>query len=266
MPWVRARALGGIESEPLGWLPELLQSRTAPAGKLLPHRVGSGYTSRMHISLGSRTRLLGPCWLLLLLAACGGAPSDEASASAAEPAPEPAPAAPSPAPEPAAAEAPADQPEPAPAPGADAPAAAEPPAAEAALKAGQTKPTAGSATAVAEPAPSTPTAQAKPTASTACGEDGQPRCPLQAFMEDEVDKPLEAADLEQVAAALTKVAKMAPDPAWNAGGAKGFRGMAEASVAAARANDVPALQASCKSCHKAFRRKYKEQFRPRPLP
>ncbi|MNC98356.1 hypothetical protein D3C83_162880 [compost metagenome] len=59
---------------------------------------------------------------------------------------------------------------------------------------------------------------------------------------------------------------MAPDPAWNTGGATGFRGMAEASAAAARANDVPALQQSCKSCHKAFRKKYKAEFRPRPLP
>ena len=37
-------------------------------------------------------------------------------------------------------------------------------------------------------------------------------------------------------------------------------------AAAAKANDVPALQQSCKTCHKAFRKKYKEQFRTRPLP
>lgn len=85
-------------------------------------------------------------------------------------------------------------------------------------------------------------------------------------MEDEIDHALEAGDLEGVAAALTKVAKMAPDPSWNEGGPKGFRGMAEAAAAAAKANDIPTLQQSCKTCHKAFRKKYKEQFRTRPLP
>jgi hypothetical protein len=85
-------------------------------------------------------------------------------------------------------------------------------------------------------------------------------------MEDEIDKPLEDADLERVAEALARVAKLAPDPAWNANGATGFRGIAEAAAAAARANDVPTLQQACKSCHKAFRRQYKEKYRPRPLP
>jgi hypothetical protein len=210
----------------------------------------------MRVSLRSQTRL--SCSLCLLLAACGGAPSDPAATpaepGAAEPAPVvPAPA-PTPAPEPAAAEPSAVQPEPVPAaPAADAPAAK--------ADKGATPAAPG-----AEPAAATPTAQPKAAAAVACGEDGQPRCPLQAFMEDEVDKPLESGDLEQVAAALTKVAIMAPDPAWNAGGAKGFRGMAEASAAAARANDVPALQQGCKTCHKAFRRKYKDEFRSRPLP
>lgn len=166
--------------------------------------------------------------------------------------------------------------EPTPAPTADTP---EPPAAPttepASVKSAKptTKPTApapapsATPTAPATPsAPAAPTAPARAAAPAACGEEGQPRCPLQAFMEDEIDRPLEDGALEQVAAAMAKVAKMAPDPAWNAAGPTGFRGLAEAAAAAARANDVPTLQQTCKSCHKAFRREYKAKYRPRPLP
>jgi hypothetical protein len=198
---------------------------------------------------------------LLALLACGGSPSEQPAAVPADPGASATPTAPPPAAPADAPAPPAAEPESADAPREPA-GAAHDQADEATPSAAKT-PAQGSA-AKAEPSAAAPTAPAQ--AAGPCGEEGQRRCPLQAFMEDEVDKPLESGDLEHVAASLTKVAKMAPEPSWNANGANGFRGMAEASAAAARANDVPALQQSCKSCHKAFRRQYKEQYRPRPLP
>jgi hypothetical protein len=103
-----------------------------------------------------------------------------------------------------------------------------------------------------------------PAAPIACGGDGQPDCPLEAFMEHEVDIPMEKGDLAKVAAAMTRTAGFVPDASWNAG-AQGWATIANGAAAAAKAGDTATLQQSCKSCHKAWRKKYKETFRAQPL-
>lgn len=97
-----------------------------------------------------------------------------------------------------------------------------------------------------------------------CGEKGQPSCPLQGWMEKNVDAPMSAKDLAKVAAALEKVATMSPDPKWNEG-ANSWSKIAKDGAAAAKAGDAAAAGASCKSCHKAWRKEYKEKHRTRPV-
>lgn len=117
-----------------------------------------------------------------------------------------------------------------------------------------------------KPSQAAPTPAPKPSAElAACGDEGQPMCPLQAFMEQNVQKPLEAKDFAAVAKSLTRVAKLAPDAAWNSA-TPSWPSFAEDGIAAAKSGDEAALKQTCKGCHKAFRSKYKATFRTRPLP
>lgn len=210
--------------------------------------------------------------LLLVLVACGGQPSEEAATAPAPAAPPSAPAQPaqtppaeppaaSPAPEPAAAPQPA-APE---APGGKPVGSSSTKTGEPAAKKPASNEATGTKTAAvekpAEPAP----APAPATSAGPCGEEGQPMCPLQAFMERFVQKPMDEGDLEAVAKGLARAAKLAPDPSWNAGGAAGWSAIAQAGVDAANAGDTAAAKQTCKTCHKAFRSKYKADFRTKPL-
>ena len=56
-----------------------------------------------------------------------------------------------------------------------------------------------------------------------------------------------------------------PDPRWN-DGADGWSKTANDGAAKAKAGDFAAVQATCKSCHKTWRKKYRDEFRPRALP
>jgi hypothetical protein len=176
-------------------------------------------------------------------------PSAPVAEPAAAPAAEPAAAAPTPAPEPA----------------------AEPAAAKSALQPTAAKPVAEKPAVVEKPAPA-PVEPTKPVQGIAvgepmgkpCGEDGQPECPLQAFMEHKVDDVMESGDLDKLAAALKHVADLAPDPSWNSG-AQGWAAISNAGAAAASGGDAEGARASCKGCHRAWRKKYKESYRARPL-
>jgi cytochrome c556 len=97
-----------------------------------------------------------------------------------------------------------------------------------------------------------------------CGEKGQPSCPLQGWMEKHMQEPFDDKDLKQVAASLETAAGFAPDPTWN-DGATGWSKLAKDGAAAAKAGDLEAVQQSCKSCHKAWRNKYKKEHRTRPV-
>jgi len=99
---------------------------------------------------------------------------------------------------------------------------------------------------------------------TKCGEKGQPDCPLQGWMEKNVQDPLDAGDLAKVAASLEKAAGFVPSPKWNDGD-NGWAKLAKAGAAAAKAGDTAAVKASCKSCHKAWRNQYKKEFRTKPV-
>jgi|SRR4051812_14771713 hypothetical protein len=101
--------------------------------------------------------------------------------------------------------------------------------------------------------------------AAACGGKGQPSCPLQGWMETNMDGPTQKGDVKALVPAFKEVLKFVPDPAWNAG-AQGWAAIANAGGEAAAKGDLAAAKASCKSCHKAFRDKYKASFRTKPLP
>jgi hypothetical protein len=104
-----------------------------------------------------------------------------------------------------------------------------------------------------------------PAAAVACGGAGQPRCPLDAWMEDNVEPAAERGDLPRLAELYTKMANFAPDPSWNAGG-NSWRAIAEGAAAKARAGDARGARSACKSCHQAWKERYRSEFRSRALP
>jgi len=106
--------------------------------------------------------------------------------------------------------------------------------------------------------------QPKASAVDACGEKGQPSCPLQGWMEKNMDPAVDAKDSKALAAALEKSVTLVPDPKWNEGD-NGWAKLAKEGAAAASGGDIAAAKKSCKSCHKAWRDKYKTQFRTKPI-
>jgi hypothetical protein len=100
---------------------------------------------------------------------------------------------------------------------------------------------------------------------TKCGEKGQPSCPLQGWMEKNMQGPFDKKDLKALAESLEKASGFAPDPKWNAGD-KGWQKIAKDGAAAAKAGDFNGAQAACKACHKAWRNEYKKTYRMRAVP
>jgi hypothetical protein len=86
-------------------------------------------------------------------------------------------------------------------------------------------------------------------------------------MRKNLDDAVDAGDLKKLAAGFSHLAKMAPDPSWNDGGATGWAGIANSGAAAANSGNMDAARQTCKTCHRSFRSKFKASpFRARPLP
>lgn len=101
-------------------------------------------------------------------------------------------------------------------------------------------------------------------AQGACGAKGQPSCPLQGWMEKNMDPAVEKNDGKALAEAFEKTAGFAPDPKWNEG-ANSWSKIAKDGAAAAKGGDIAAAKKLCKSCHKAWRDKYKAEHRTKPV-
>jgi hypothetical protein len=110
-------------------------------------------------------------------------------------------------------------------------------------------------------APGGSTGAASPIGQAECGKPGQQPCPLQAWMRANVAGPLAANDFDALADGLDRASRLAPDPAWAT-----WATAAAAGAAAAKKSDLPAVRASCKSCHDAWRNTYRAQYRMRPIP
>jgi hypothetical protein len=105
------------------------------------------------------------------------------------------------------------------------------------------------------------TAQADGT----CGAKGQPSCPLQGWMEKNVDPAANKGDTKQLATLFEKIAKFNPDPKWDTENPS-WSGIAKGGAEAAAKGDLAGAKAACKSCHKAFREKYKSTYRMKAVP
>ncbi|MFO0736916.1 MAG: hypothetical protein U0270_13605 [Labilithrix sp.] len=126
-----------------------------------------------------------------------------------------------------------------------------------------------SAPLVAAPKPE-PSASAPASASAApatsgsaaaadCGGKENP-CPLQGWMRENVNPPMNKKDMPALAAALDKIAAMAP------AGYTNWASISKDGAAAARSGDENATKASCRSCHDQYKQKYKTEMRGRKVP
>jgi cytochrome c556 len=98
-----------------------------------------------------------------------------------------------------------------------------------------------------------------PPAPAACGTSDTP-CPLQKWMRANMGASLAAGDMDALGKALDHAAGLSPDATWTA-----WAQFAKQGSAAATAKDMNGVKASCKSCHDAFKDKYKAQYRTRPV-
>ncbi len=114
------------------------------------------------------------------------------------------------------------------------------------------------------PAPAGASASASPSASgsaslSACGDKGQPDCPLQSWMKKVANPPMLDKDAPAVADALEKMVAMAP------AGYTNWASIAKDGARAARAGDLEAARASCRGCHDQYKKKYRAELRTRSL-
>jgi hypothetical protein len=110
---------------------------------------------------------------------------------------------------------------------------------------------------------------AAPTPASADGASGSKEspCPLQKWMRDNMGKAMADGDMDAVAKALDKVSKIAPDPTWNGNDPNAnWDAIAKAGISAAKSKDTDAVKATCKTCHNAFKDKYKATFRTKAVP
>jgi hypothetical protein len=79
-------------------------------------------------------------------------------------------------------------------------------------------------------------------------------------MRSNMGAPLAAGDTAALGTALDHIATLSPDTSWAS-----WTTIAKQGSAAAQAKDMSGIKAACKSCHDAYKDKYKAQFRARPV-
>ncbi len=85
-------------------------------------------------------------------------------------------------------------------------------------------------------------------------------CPLFAWMQSNTVPAVEGHDLPALAAAMHKIEFLAPDPSWNDGD-EGWAHIARDGATKAEANDFRGARAACKSCHHAWRDRFRQEGR-----
>ncbi|MGH7283578.1 MAG: hypothetical protein ACRELY_18790 [Polyangiaceae bacterium] len=93
-----------------------------------------------------------------------------------------------------------------------------------------------------------------------CGSKENP-CPLQKWMRQNMAPALAAGDNAGLAASFDKVAANAPDASWST-----WSQFAKQGSNAAKKGDTAGAKAACKSCHDAYKDKYKAQYRTKAPP
>lgn len=134
------------------------------------------------------------------------------------------------------------------------------PAATSATVTASAEPSAASS--ASAPTASAPTASASASADVDAGDCGTkplPDCPLQAWMKSNLNPPVMNKNAAALAAPLEKVIAFAPPnyPNWVS--------ITKDGIAAARAGDLDAAKASCRTCHDQYKKKYKAELRARKI-
>jgi hypothetical protein len=124
-------------------------------------------------------------------------------------------------------------------------------AAAASASAGTTKTTASATAGTVTPAAS--------AAPFECGKKPLPDCPLQGWMKANTNPPVAAQDFPALAAALDKAVTFAP------AGYTNWASIAKDGAKAARAQDMTAAKAACRTCHDQYKEKYKSEMRTRKI-
>lgn len=94
----------------------------------------------------------------------------------------------------------------------------------------------------------------------ACGAKGQPPCPMQGWMKSVMAKAAGSGEAKDLAAALDQVA------ANPISGYDDWVVIAKEGADKARAGDVDGAKTSCKKCHTAYQKKYREDKRDEAWP
>ena len=136
--------------------------------------------------------------------------------------------------------------------GADASASGGAAAVTASASAGSTAAASGGTTAPA-------TSGSAAATAAACGTKPLPDCPLQAWMKANTNPAIAAQDFPGLATALDKTATFAP------AGYTNWASIAKDGAKAARASDMAATKASCRTCHDQYKEKYKKELRGRKI-
>ena len=100
---------------------------------------------------------------------------------------------------------------------------------------------------------------AKTDAGLACGDKPLPPCPLYAWMKANTSAAMSAQDFDALAAALTKTATFAPP------GYTNWVSISKDGAAAAHAQSLDGVKASCRGCHNQYKSRYKKELRDRPI-
>jgi hypothetical protein len=93
----------------------------------------------------------------------------------------------------------------------------------------------------------------------ACGSKDNP-CPLQKWMRANMGPASANGDLPALAKALDSAGGFSPDSTWT------WAKISKDGADAARKGDLATAKAACKTCHDAYKDKYKSQFRTKAVP
>lgn len=92
-----------------------------------------------------------------------------------------------------------------------------------------------------------------------CGGKGQPMCPMQKWMKENMLPAQNNSDMGALKKGLEYIAGHAP------AGYADWSKFAKEGIAAADKNDMAKVKASCNDCHKAYKSKYKSEMRDKPF-
>lgn len=122
-----------------------------------------------------------------------------------------------------------------------------------------TNATGATASASGGAAPATSATAASADGAGMCGKKPLPDCPLQGWMKTNTNPAIASQDFPGLATALDKVVTFAPP------GYTNWASIAKDGAKAARASDMVATKASCRTCHDQYKDKYKKELRTRKI-